>query len=61
MASEASEKKMEVITTHMNADFDALASMLAAKKLYPEAKMVFPGAQKKKLEEFLSAYKFVSL
>jgi tRNA nucleotidyltransferase (CCA-adding enzyme) len=36
--------QIEVITTHMNADFDALASMLAAKKLYPEAIMVFPGA-----------------
>ncbi len=30
---------MEVITTHMNADFDSLASMVAAKKLYPEAVM----------------------
>jgi hypothetical protein len=28
---------MEVITTHINADFDALACMLAAKKLYPGA------------------------
>jgi len=43
---------MEVITTHINADFDALASMLAAKKLYPEAKMVFPGAQEKNLRNF---------
>jgi tRNA nucleotidyltransferase (CCA-adding enzyme) len=59
MAAEASSKKMkkdaanlEVITTHMNADFDALASMLAAKKLYPDAKMVFPGAQEKNLRNF---------
>jgi tRNA nucleotidyltransferase (CCA-adding enzyme) len=61
MASDASEKKMEVITTHMNADFDALASMLAAKKLYPEAKMVFPGAQEKNLRNFFlhtSSYLF---
>ena len=43
---------LEVITTHMNADFDALASMLAAKKLYSEAKMVFPGAQEKNLRNF---------
>ncbi|TET92338.1 MAG: CBS domain-containing protein, partial [Desulfobacteraceae bacterium] len=52
---------MEVITTHMNADFDALASMLAAKKLYPEAKMVFPGAQEKNLRNFFlhtSSYLF---
>ncbi len=43
---------MEVITTHINADFDALASMLAAKKLYPKAKMVFPGSQEKNLRNF---------
>jgi tRNA nucleotidyltransferase (CCA-adding enzyme) len=61
MAPEASDKEMEVITTHMNADFDALASMLAAKKLYPEAKMVFPGAQEKNLRNFFlhtSSYLF---
>jgi tRNA nucleotidyltransferase (CCA-adding enzyme) len=43
---------MEVITTHMNADFDSLASMLAAKKLYPKAVLVFPGSQEKNLREF---------
>ncbi len=43
---------LEVITTHVNADFDALASMLAAKKLYPEAILVFPGAQEKNLRNF---------
>jgi len=61
MAPEASDKEMEIITTHMNADFDALASMLAAKKLYPEAKMVFPGAQEKNLRNFFlhtSSYLF---
>jgi tRNA nucleotidyltransferase (CCA-adding enzyme) len=59
MAPEASSKKvkndapnLEVITTHTNADFDSLASMLAAKKLYPHAKMVFPGAQEKNLRNF---------
>ncbi len=36
---------MEVISSHTNADFDALASMVAAKKLYPGAKLVFPGSQ----------------
>ncbi len=61
MAPEASDKEVEVITTHMNADFDALASMLAAKKLYPDAKMVFPGAQEKNLRNFFlhtSSYLF---
>ena len=42
----------EVITTHTNADFDALASMLAAKKLYPNATLVFPGSQEKNLRNF---------
>ena len=28
---------MEVILTHENTDFDGLASLLAANKLYPEA------------------------
>ncbi len=43
---------MDVITTHVNADFDSLASMLAAKKLYPDAVLVFPGSQEKGLREF---------
>lgn len=41
-----------VITTHLNADFDALASMLAAQKLYPGARVVFPGSQEKNLRNF---------
>lgn len=43
---------LTVITTHQNADFDALASMLAAQKLYPEAKVVFPSSQEKNLRNF---------
>jgi tRNA nucleotidyltransferase (CCA-adding enzyme) len=43
---------LTVITTHVNADFDALASMLAAQKLYPEALVVFPGSQEKNLKNF---------
>ena len=41
-----------VITTHINADFDALASMLAAQKLYPGALVVFPGSQERNLRNF---------
>ena len=41
-----------VITTHINADFDGLASMLAAQKLYPEAVVIFPGSQEKNLRNF---------
>ncbi len=45
---------MDVITTHFNADFDALASMIAAKKYYPDAILVFPGSQEKNVRDFLS-------
>jgi len=44
---------MEVITTHLNADFDGLASMIAAHKLYPEAELVFAGSQERNLRRFL--------
>jgi tRNA nucleotidyltransferase (CCA-adding enzyme) len=43
---------MDVITTHTNADFDSLASMLAAKKLYPNAVLVFSGSQERSLRDF---------
>ncbi len=35
----------QIITTHTNADFDGLASLVAAKKLYPDAFVLFPGTQ----------------
>ncbi len=44
---------MEVITTHLNADFDCLGSMIAARRLYPEAVLVFPGSQERGLRDFL--------
>lgn len=44
---------MKVITSHVNADFDSLSSMIAAKKLYPDAALVFPGSQEKTLRDFL--------
>jgi len=43
---------MDVITTHINADFDCLGSMIAARRLYPDAVMVFPGGQERSLREF---------
>ncbi len=48
----AKTRDLTVITTHINADFDALASMLAAQKLYPEAVVIFPGSQEKNLRNF---------
>ena len=44
---------MEVITTHINADFDTIASMLAARKLYPDAILVLPGAKEETVKGFL--------
>ena len=46
------KKDIEVITTHLNTDFDGLASMMAAKKLYPDAWLVFPGSQEQNLRNF---------
>jgi tRNA nucleotidyltransferase (CCA-adding enzyme) len=45
---------MQIITTHINADFDGLASMIAAQKLYPDAAMVFSGSQEKNLRDFIN-------
>ncbi len=44
---------MDVIATHVNADFDGLGSMIAAKRLYPEAVLVFPGGHERGLRDFL--------
>ena len=43
---------MDLIATHINADFDCLGSMVAAQRLYPGAAMVFPGGQERTLREF---------
>ncbi len=45
---------MRIITTHINADFDGMASMIAAQKLYPDGLLVFPGSQEKTLRDFIS-------
>ena len=47
-----STRHLTVITTHINADFDAMASLLAAQKLYPDAVVVFPGSQETNLRNF---------
>ncbi|MCX7990483.1 MAG: CBS domain-containing protein [Proteobacteria bacterium] len=43
--------KKELITTHINADFDAIASLIGAKKLYPSATVFFPGSQEKSAKD----------
>lgn len=47
---------MDIIISHINADFDSFASMAAARKLYPGASIVFPGSQEKKLRDFIDAF-----
>ncbi len=45
---------MQIITTHLNADFDGMASMIAARKLYPDGIMVFSGSQEKNVRDFIA-------
>ncbi len=50
---------MQVITTHTGTDFDALASMVAARKLYPQAKICFPGSLSGEVKDFIRLYRDV--
>ncbi len=43
---------MDVITTHVNADFDCLGAMAGARRLYPDALLVFSGSQEKSMRDF---------
>ncbi|MCK5160183.1 MAG: DHH family phosphoesterase, partial [Candidatus Aureabacteria bacterium] len=45
---------MKIIITHLNADFDALASLVAASKLFPDAKVVLPASMDSNVECFLN-------
>ncbi len=47
---------MDVVITHLNADFDCLASLTAAGRLYPGAILSFPGSQEKNLRDFSSRH-----
>jgi len=48
---------VEIITTHTNADFDAVAAMVAAKRLYPEARLIFPGTQERNVRTFIAQHR----
>ena len=50
---------MQIITTHNNTDFDALASMVAATILYPDAVSVLPDNVNPNVKNFLSIHKDV--
>jgi tRNA nucleotidyltransferase (CCA-adding enzyme) len=47
---------MDIITSHINADFDALASATGAKKIYTDAVIVFPGSLEKKVRDFVDVF-----
>ncbi len=48
---------MVLITTHLNVDFDALASMVAASKLNPGSIMMSPGGFSKEVSRFQTFYR----
>ena len=47
---------MDVIISHQSTDFDSLAAMVAAKKIYKDALLVFTGAVEKNVRKFISVY-----
>lgn len=48
---------MQIIVSHNHLDFDGLASMVAARKLYPRAEMVFVGGLAGNVQRFMSLHK----
>ncbi len=50
---EQNKSGLIVIATHENADFDGIASMLGAQKLYPNAIPIAPSSQEKGVREFI--------
>ena len=47
---------MEIIVTHKNTDFDALASQIAASKLYPKAVRIVAGGIPPEVRKFMSLH-----
>ncbi|MFQ5834725.1 MAG: CBS domain-containing protein [bacterium] len=47
---------MQIITTHTGTDFDGLAATVAARKIYPEAKICLPGSVAKEVSQFICVY-----
>ena len=46
---------MDLLTTHVGADFDALASVLVARRLHPGAAVFFPGSREESVRRMLDA------
>lgn len=51
------DDRLTLILTHEHTDFDALASMLGAHKLFPDAVPVLPHTLNRNLREFLALYR----
>jgi len=47
---------LEVIISHQSTDFDSLAAMVAAKKIYKDALLVFTGSIERNVRKFISMY-----
>ena len=47
---------MHIIVTHPNADFDAVASLLGAWHLYPDAVPVLPPTLNRNVRDFVTLY-----
>jgi len=47
---------MQLITSHLNTDFDSMASMVAIQKLYPDAVICPPGSMNRRVRDFMSRY-----
>jgi tRNA nucleotidyltransferase (CCA-adding enzyme) len=47
---------MHIIVTHPNADFDAIASLLGAARLYPDAAPVLPNTVNRNVRNFITLY-----
>ncbi len=47
---------MDAIFTHENADFDALAALLGAKKVYPTARAILPRRLNRNVRDFVALY-----
>ena len=48
--------QLEVIISHQSTDFDSLAAMVAAKKIYKDALLVFTGSLERNVRKFISMY-----
>ena len=48
--------RMDVIATHGNADFDGLASMVAVRKLFPDARLTLPAGAQEAVRNFLAIH-----